>query len=212
MNNRLGAVYSALYDFWSARQATAGLGDANTVILHAEGTHSVCENDSMRSPTELLDLLLPFGPAGGNNFPVALKAADNAISKWWDDARPPVIIFLSDGIADCSDKTVQKLFHNRCVVFNDNAEPKPYIICRKRLSFHAILFGPKTTSTRMKRMVDVALEAQSGPRTSSPSSFHEALNSVGRLPRSRNSHMLNPRSTGSTLRDFPWDCGVVEET
>ena len=123
MNNRLGAVYSALYSFWSARQTAVGLQrDANTVILHAEGTQSVCENDKTRSPDELLDLLLPNGPNGGNNFDRALEAADAVISKWLDDARPPVIIFLSDGIASVSDSAVRKLFRKTaqkgCVVFN----------------------------------------------------------------------------------------------
>ena len=107
MDNRLGAVYSALYSFWSARQAAVGLQrDANTVILHAENTQSVCENDSMRSPSELLDLLLRNGPNGGNCFDRALHAAGTAISRWWNDARPPVIIFLSDGLGSCSDSVV----------------------------------------------------------------------------------------------------------
>jgi len=126
MDNRLGAVYSALYSFWSARQAASGLQrDANTIILHSDDTQFVCENDSTRSPSELLDLLLPNSPKGGNAFDRALKAADTAISKWWDDARPPVIIFLSDGIASCSEKVVRTLFQktakNGCVVFNNNA-------------------------------------------------------------------------------------------
>jgi hypothetical protein len=126
MNNRLGAVYSALYGFWSARQAAVGLQcDANTVILHAEGTQSVCENDSTKSPRELLELLLPNGPKGGNCFGKALKAADTAISKCWDDARPPVIIFLSDGIGSFPDTVVRKLFQKTaqkgCVVFSYNA-------------------------------------------------------------------------------------------
>ena len=125
MNNRLGAVYSALYSFWSARQAAVGhQRDANTIILHAEGTQFVCENDTTRSPIELLDLLLPNAPKGGNSFDKALKAADTAISKWWDDTRPPVIIFLSDGIASVSDSVVQKLFRKTaqygCVVLNYN--------------------------------------------------------------------------------------------
>jgi len=65
MDNRLGAVYSALYSFWSTRQAAVGLQpDANTVILHAQDTQFVCENDSTRSPSELLDLLLPNSPHG----------------------------------------------------------------------------------------------------------------------------------------------------
>ena len=187
MNNRLGAVYSALYSFWSARQAALGLHpDANTVILHAEGTQFVCQNDSTRSPSELLDLLLPNRPYGGNSFGKALKAADTAISKWWDDARPPVIIFLSDGIASIADSAVRKLFQRTAqkgcvIVFNHNAPSQSHITCRKGLSFHAILFGPKNTSVRMRQMVAVALDAQSQtPKLMcAPSSFHEALDSVG---------------------------------
>jgi hypothetical protein len=125
MNNRLGAVYSALYHFWSARQAAIGhQPDANTVILHSGDTQIVCENDLKRSPSELLDLLLRNGPDGGNCFDRALKAADTAISKWWDDARPPVIIFLSDGLGSCSDSVVRKVFQRTarkgCVVFKYN--------------------------------------------------------------------------------------------
>lgn len=133
MNNRLGAVYAALHSFWTARQAGYGLQhDTNTVILHAEGTQSVCENDSTRSPDELLDLLLPNAPKGGNSFNKALKAADAAISKWWDDSRPPVIIFLSDGIADVTDGVVQNLFRkttqNGCVMSNQ--------VSNVKLTFH----------------------------------------------------------------------------
>jgi hypothetical protein len=125
MNNRLGAVYSALYSFWSARQAAIGhQPDANTVILHSENTQTVCENDSKRSPSELLDLLLRNGPHGGNCFDRALKAAGTAISEWWDDARPPVIIFLSDGLGSCSDSVVREVFQKTaskgCVVFKYN--------------------------------------------------------------------------------------------
>ena len=110
-NDRLGAVYAALHSFWTARQAAFGLQrDANTIILHAQGTQSVCENDTTRSPDELLDLLLPNAPNGGNSFNLALKAADVAVSKWWDDTRPPVVIFLSDGIASVSDTVVRNLF------------------------------------------------------------------------------------------------------
>jgi len=165
MDNRLGAVYSALYSFWSARQAASGLQrDANTVILHAQNTQFVCENDSARSPSELLDLLLPNSPKGGNAFDKALKAADTAISKWWNDTHPPVIIFLSDGIASFSDKVVRTLFQKTAKK-------------GKGLSLHAILFGPKTTSARMARMVTVARDAQ-GTTPALQSSFHEALDSV----------------------------------
>ena len=57
---------------------------------------------------------------------------------------------------------------------------KLYVTYRKGLSLHAILFGPKTTSIRMERMVTVARDAQ-GKTPAVPSSFHEALDSVGRF-------------------------------
>jgi hypothetical protein len=166
MNNRLGAVYSALYSFLSARQTAGHQRDANTIILHAENTQTVCENDSTRSPAELLDLLLPNVPNGGNSFNKALKAADRAISTWWDDTRPPVIIFLSDGIASVTDSVVRSLFRKTA----QNG---------KGLSLHAILFGPENTSIRMRHMVTVALDAQSKTPAlaCTPSSFHEALDS-----------------------------------
>ena len=62
-----------------------------------------------RSPDELVTLLFPYGPDGGNSFNKVLKAADTAVSKWWDDSRLPVI-FLSDGIASVTDSVVRKLF------------------------------------------------------------------------------------------------------
>ena len=61
-------------------------------------------------------------------------------------------------------------------------------------------------------MVTVARDAQSKTPalTSAPSSFHEALDSVGRVIVVEISHRLNPHSTGSTLRDLPWNRGIFE--
>ncbi|KIK79481.1 hypothetical protein PAXRUDRAFT_161212 [Paxillus rubicundulus Ve08.2h10] len=116
MNNRLGAVYSALYSFWKARMATAGQSsltrrDSYSIILHDQVTETICSNDLTKSPDELLELLLPKGPKGGNSFDRALKAAETMMTECWADERPPVIIFLSDGIAAFRDKNVQRLFH-----------------------------------------------------------------------------------------------------
>ena len=186
MNNRLGAVCSALYSFWTARQATVGCQrDANTVILHAQNAEFVCGSDTTRSPGELLDLLLRKRPKGGNDFNKALQAANLAISKGWDDARPPVIIFLSDGIASVSPRFVRNLFCTAAgkgyvalrQIFNGQA----HVLYSKGLSMHAILFGPKKTSTRMEQMIAVARDAQSTTTAlaCAPSSFHEAIDSVG---------------------------------
>ena len=62
-------------------------------------------------------------------------------------------------------------------------------------------------------MVTVALDAQNETPAlaSAQSSFHEALDSVGRFS-CFEIHMSNPCFTGPTLTDFPWDCGIVEKT
>ena len=192
MNNRLGAVYSALYNFWTARQAAVGCQrDTNTVILHAENAEFVCESDTTRSAGELLDLLLPKGPQGGNNFDKALQAANLAIFSGRDNGRPPVIIFLSDGIASVSVGSVQRLFRTatgkECVALRQIFNSQAHVLYSQGLSMHAILFGPKKTSTRMEQMIAVARDAQSTTPAlaCAPSSFHEALDSVGRFTGSR---------------------------
>ncbi|KIJ12355.1 hypothetical protein PAXINDRAFT_83070 [Paxillus involutus ATCC 200175] len=156
--------------------ATAGQGshthrDSYSIILHDQVTEIICVNDLTKSPDELLDLLLPKGPKGGNAFNKALQAAEKVMTQCWADERrfrrPPVIIFLSDGIASFSNGTVQKLFRQAA----QNG---------KALSLHAILFGPTTTSSGLRRMITVALDEQSKTPTlaSTPSSFHEALDTV----------------------------------
>ena len=95
------------------------------------------------------------------------------------------------------------------------ADSKLYVItCRKGLSLHAILFGPKTTSARMERMVTVALDAQSETPalTSALSSFHEALDSVGRFSCFEMAICSIHVFTGPTLTDFPWDRRIIEKT
>jgi hypothetical protein len=92
MNNRLGAVYSSLYSFWRARMATAGQGslthrDSYSIILHDQVTEIICKNDLTKSPDELLALLLPKGPKGGNSFDRALKAAETVMMECWADER-----------------------------------------------------------------------------------------------------------------------------
>lgn len=57
------------------------------------------------------------------------------------------------------------------------------MIYRTGLSFHGILFGPKTISTMTKWIITVARDAQNKmPGLMwAPSSFHEAFDSVGRF-------------------------------
>lgn len=92
-DNRLGAVYSALYSFWSARaNALAVTGghlrnDAYSAIVF-EGHSNVCfENDLSMEPGELLDIMLHQLPAGGTAFDSALDLTKSTMEAHWNVQR-----------------------------------------------------------------------------------------------------------------------------
>jgi hypothetical protein len=94
-NNRLGAVYSALYSFWLARHAattgsrqTVGLRrDAYSVIIFNETTTDVLTNDFTSSPDELLDVVLDYPAGGGTNFTAALQTGQTVMEQNWSTER-----------------------------------------------------------------------------------------------------------------------------
>jgi hypothetical protein len=94
-NNRLGAVYSALYSFWSARHAAVTAGrqaasarrDAYSVILFNSVTTSILTNDFTSTPKQLLDTVLNHGAGGGTNFSKALRAGGTIMTQKWSTER-----------------------------------------------------------------------------------------------------------------------------
>lgn len=92
--NRLGAVYSALYGFWSSGHAatvgrqTAGVRrDAYSVILFDSATTSVLTNDFTSTPDELLGSVLGHQAGGGTNFSEALRAGGVVMNQNWSTER-----------------------------------------------------------------------------------------------------------------------------
>jgi hypothetical protein len=94
-DNRLGAVYSALYGFWSSRHAVLTAGqrtagarrDAYSVILFNNETQNVLVNDFTSTPDELLDALLDESTCGGTNFSEALRGAHEVMLQNWNTER-----------------------------------------------------------------------------------------------------------------------------
>jgi len=182
-DNRLGAVYSALYSFWSARhvavtvgtQATHTRRDAYSIVFFDHTVSTGFTNDFTSSPDQLLEAVLPFESelGAGTNFTIALKSAQRVIEDNFSTERSPVIIFLSDGECAVSDQTVQD-------------------ICRlavrlgKPLSFQAVSFGQDSESIHLRRMVQIALDIQNdAPRdplapaaATLLSSYSQALDTV----------------------------------
>ncbi|KAI6101021.1 hypothetical protein EDD16DRAFT_1844403 [Pisolithus croceorrhizus] len=178
-DNRIGAVVSSLFSFWSARAAAIGSGgnagrrDAYSVILFHHETLNVIENDLTSSPDQLLDMLLPHQADGGTNFAAAIIAAQGVMERHWSTERSPVIIFLSDGECHIADQTMQDLCRSS-------------VRLGKAVSFHAVSFGPDASSTYLRRMAEIAIDAQNNaPRdplapaaATVMSSYNQALDSV----------------------------------
>lgn len=92
--NRLGAVYSALFSFWSARHAVTagqqGAGvrhDAYSVVLFNERTTDILINDFTSTPDQLLGLVLAERPSGKTDFSEALAAARAIMEQHWSTER-----------------------------------------------------------------------------------------------------------------------------
>jgi Mg-chelatase subunit ChlD len=94
-NNRLGAVYSALYSFWFARHAAVTVGrravgarrDAYSVILFNSTTKAVLNNDFTSTPDQLLNAVLRHSADGGTNFSQALSAGQAVMERNWSAER-----------------------------------------------------------------------------------------------------------------------------
>ena len=94
-DNRLGAVYSALYSFWSARHTAITTGqqgararrDAYSVVLFCQRTTNILVNDFTRTPDQLLDTVLTERPFGGTDFSEALGAAQAIMEENWSTER-----------------------------------------------------------------------------------------------------------------------------
>lgn len=144
-NNRLGAVFSALYGMWAARQG-AGITirhDAYSVVLFESVAATFIQNDLTSTPEDLLNQLLGAYPTGGTNFDAALVQAQAVMENNWSDDRIPVIIFLSDGECGITDNFVIDLCR-RAVVLG------------KPLAFHAVSFGQAGYEYTLNRMVTLA--------------------------------------------------------
>ncbi|KAG6331499.1 hypothetical protein ID866_7590 [Astraeus odoratus] len=178
-NNRFGAVLSSLFSFWSARATAIGSNvnaarrDAYSVILFNHNVAAVLENDFTSNPDQLLDILLPHDADGGTNFTSAVTEAQAVLERNWSTERSPVIIFLSDGECHIADQTMQDL----C---------RASVRLGKAVSFHAVSFGPDTSSTFLRRMAEIAQDAQNNaprdplapPTATVKSSYTQALDTV----------------------------------
>jgi hypothetical protein len=95
-NNRLGAVFSALYSFWTARQAAVDRNSSlrgvrrdaySLIFFDDEPSTSSIENDFTSSPDELLTAALNFGIRGCTDFTKALEKTQELMTSHWSMER-----------------------------------------------------------------------------------------------------------------------------
>ena len=176
-DNRLGAVYSALYSFWSARHAAVTSGqeslgarrDAYSVIMFNHLAKNVVVNDFAGSSDDLLEIVLNEKAKGGTNFAEALHAAQAIMVDNWSTERfatfsfsvfsidshaihrTPIMIFLSDGECSVPGYAIRDLCHSAIrlgwVPLLTDANRRLTGWFRKPLSFHGVSFGNEWDST-----------------------------------------------------------------
>ncbi|KAF9220065.1 hypothetical protein BS17DRAFT_739840 [Gyrodon lividus] len=178
-DNRFGAVLSSLYSFWLARDTAMnadGRGarrDTYSVILFDNLVTQAVVNDLGSTTDQLLNTLLRYRTSGGTNFTSAIQTAQDVIQRNWSTERSPVIVFLSDGECFIQDQIVQAL----CMSATQLG---------KALSLHTVSFGQDRHSSTLRRMAQIASEAQRrAPRdpllpaeAMVMSSYSEALDTV----------------------------------
>jgi len=95
-DNRLGAVYSSLYGFWTSRHAALNAvaqnaavarRDAYSVILFDHSRNTCISNDFNDSPDELLDTIVSWQAGGGTDYTGALTEAQSIMVQHWSNER-----------------------------------------------------------------------------------------------------------------------------
>ena len=98
-NNRLGAVYQAMFSFWTARaqalDRSAGNNrrDAYSAILFESTPIKVFSNDFTSTPDQLLNRFLTYYSTGGTNFDSALRTTQQIMDECWSTERLVVYNF-----------------------------------------------------------------------------------------------------------------------
>lgn len=94
-NNRLGAVFSSLFSFWTERQAEVNRNsimggvrkDAYSLIFFNHEQSTPIEYNFTSSPDELLIAALEFNTHGRANFSSALERAKKVMASHWNTKR-----------------------------------------------------------------------------------------------------------------------------
>ncbi|CAB5390546.1 unnamed protein product [Rhizophagus irregularis] len=105
-DNRIGAVYQAVYYFVETRinsvrtnhnQMSLAMRDNISLILFNTKVIIPFENRDLTDLTVLLDIMLKQNAYGGTSYDLAIQKAGSLIETHFDPTKVNIIIFLSDG-------------------------------------------------------------------------------------------------------------------
>ncbi|CAG8588725.1 6761_t:CDS:10 [Rhizophagus irregularis] len=143
-NNRIGAVYQAVYLFMNTRKNSAKITpDSISLILFNHKTIVPFEYRDLTNLSDVLNSMLKYEAGGLTDFDSAIQKAGILIETHFDPTKVNVIIFLSDG--EC--KTPTNQLNDICKQNKENGSP---------LYLYTVLFGSDRRSYSLEKMAEIA--------------------------------------------------------
>ncbi|CAI2177086.1 2129_t:CDS:10 [Funneliformis geosporum] len=173
-NNRLGAVYHAVYQLLNARinsvKTNQVINDKISLILFNNEVIVPIENQDLKDPKDpmkMLDIMIQHHPDNGSNFILAIQKAGSLISSYHDPTRTNIIIFLSDGECYIPEKQLHEVFKE-----NQSRGSLLYL--------YTVLFSSNSASSSLEEMAKIAQSYHTNYTSSGclRSQFTRAINEI----------------------------------
>ncbi|CAG8550727.1 10371_t:CDS:10, partial [Funneliformis caledonium] len=157
-DNRLGAVYDAVYTFIDSRRSSRKASpsgqmavdrDTVSLVLFDHNVDTAFENESLSKHEELLTKMMKFRPGGDNYYNIGIYKASEIFNKYYDASKTNVIIFLSDGEYHAPETELRRLCEREA---NRGSPIFLYTIMFTGGTFHM------TYGKSLQRMADIASE------------------------------------------------------
>nr|CAG8441595.1 7070_t:CDS:10 [Entrophospora candida] len=146
-NNRIGAVYSAVYLFMEEHKEKQNQdavdNDTISLILFNHETVVPIENQSLNDANNVLDTMIQYEANGGTRFDLAIREAGSLIDKHYNPKKANVIIFLSDGECGSPDAELESI----CKYNKQRGSP---------LYLNTVLFSSNSSSSVLVKMANIA--------------------------------------------------------
>ncbi|GES75141.1 hypothetical protein GLOIN_2v1781568 [Rhizophagus clarus] len=151
-NNRIGAVYQAVYYFMESRinsakvkpnQVSFAMRDTVSLILFHKEVIIPFKNRDLTDTKDLLHIMLKHNVSKGTDFRLAIQEAGSLIDDYFEPKKENIIIFLSDGRCDTPSNELRDI----CERIKERGSP---------LYLYTVLFGNDSDGSSLKEMAEIA--------------------------------------------------------